>query len=141
MASLNKVMVIGNLGRDPEVRYTQSGDAVANFSLAATETWKDKGGTKQERTEWVRCTAFGRTGEIAGEYLKTGSQCYVEGRMQTRKWTDKEGVERYTTEVVVDKLVLLGGKRDSDGGERPKRQASKNADRDTTDNFDDDIPF
>lgn len=143
MASLNKVMVIGNLGRDPEVRYTAGGDAVANFSLAATETWKNKAGEKQERTEWVRCTAFGRTGEVAGEYLKKGGQAYVEGRLQTRKYTDKDGTEKYSTEVVVDKLVLLGGPKGggSEGGERKHKPSGKDANRDTSDDLGDDIPF
>ena len=91
MASVNKVILIGNLGRDPEVRYMPSGDAVANISIATTETWKDKNGEKQEKTEWHRVAMFGKTAEIAGEYLKKGSQVYIEGRLETRKWTDKEG--------------------------------------------------
>src|SRR3977135_2772712 len=106
MASVNKVILIGNLGRDPEVRYMPSGDAVANISIATTETWKDKNGEKKEKTEWHRVAKFGKTAEIAGEYLKKGSQVYIEGRLETRKWTDKEGQERYTTPSVADPIEL-----------------------------------
>ena len=116
MASVNKVILIGNLGRDPEVRYMPSGDAVANITIATTETWKDKGGEKQEQTEWHRVAMFGKTAEIAGEYLKKGSQVYIEGRLQTRKWTDKEGQERYTTEIRADRMQMLGSR--SGGSER-----------------------
>jgi single-strand DNA-binding protein len=116
MASVNKVILIGNLGRDPEVRYMPSGDAVANISIATTETWKDKNGEKQEQTEWHRVALFGKTAEIAGEYLKKGSQVYIEGRLQTRKWTDKEGQERYTTEIRADRMQMLGSR--SGGSER-----------------------
>lgn len=107
MASLNKVMLIGNLGRDPEIRYMPSGDAIATLNLATTDTWKDKGGEKQERTEWHRIIMFGKQAEIAGEYLKKGSQIYIEGRLQTRKWTDKSNVERYTTEIVADRKSVV----------------------------------
>jgi len=110
MASVNKVILIGNLGRDPEVRYMPSGDAVANITIATTETWKDKGGEKQEQTEWHRVAMFGKTAEIAGEYLKKGSQVYIEGKLQTRKWTDKEGQERYTTEIRADRMQMLGSR-------------------------------
>ena len=116
MASVNKVILIGNLGRDPEVRYMPSGDAVANISIATTETWKDKNGEKQEKTEWHRVAMFGKTAEIAGEYLKKGSQVYIEGRLETRKWTDKEGQERTTTEVRADRMQMLGSR--SGGSER-----------------------
>jgi single-strand DNA-binding protein len=116
MASVNKVILIGNLGRDPEVRYMPSGDAVANISIATTETWKDKNGEKQEKTEWHRVAMFGKTAEIAGEYLKKGSQVYIEGRLETRKWTDKEGKERYTTEIRADRMQMLGSR--SGGSER-----------------------
>ncbi len=116
MASINKVILIGNLGRDPEVRYMPSGDAVANITIATTETWKDKGGEKQEQTEWHRVAMFGKTAEIAGEYLKKGSQVYIEGKLQTRKWTDKEGQERYTTEIRADRMQMLGSR--SGGSER-----------------------
>ena len=115
MASVNKVILIGNLGRDPETRYTTGGDAVTNLRIATTDTWKDKAGEKQEKTEWHTVVLFGRQAEIAGEYLKKGRPVYIEGRLQTRKWTDKEGVEKYSTEVVGDRLQLLGS-RDGGGG-------------------------
>lgn len=110
MASVNKVILVGNLGRDPEMRYMPSGDALASFSIATTDTWKDKSGQKQERTEWHRISMFGKLAEIAGEYLKKGSSVYIEGRLQTRKWQDKEGNERQTTEVVADRMQMLGGR-------------------------------
>jgi single-strand DNA-binding protein len=110
MASVNKVILIGNLGRDPEVRYMPDGAAIANISLATTDTWKDKSGEKQERTEWHRVAFFGKTAEIAGEYLRKGSQVYVEGRLQTRKWQDKDGQEKYTTEIVADRMQMLGSR-------------------------------
>ena len=111
MASVNKVILIGNLGRDPEVRYTPGGSAVCNISLATTRNWKDKNsGEKMEETEWHRVVFFDRLAEIAGEYLKKGRPVYVEGRLKTRKWTDKDGVEKYTTEVMADKMHLLGGR-------------------------------
>ena len=97
MASVNKVILLGNLGRDPEVRYTPSGDAVVSMSIATTETWKDKGGQRQEKTEWHNVVMYRRLAEISGEYLKKGSQVYIEGRLQTRKWQDKQGNDRYTT--------------------------------------------
>jgi single-strand DNA-binding protein len=115
MASVNKVILIGNLGRDPETRYTTGGDAVTNLRIATTETWKDKAGEKQEKTEWHTVVLFGRQAEIAGEYLKKGRPVYIEGRLQTRKYTDKEGVEKYSTEVVGDRMQLLGG-REGGGG-------------------------
>src|SRR6266498_4609671 len=110
MASVNKVILIGNLGRDPETRYTTNGDAVTNLRIATTETWKDKNGEKQEKTEWHTVVLFGRQAEVAGEYLKKGRAVYIEGRLQTRKYTDKEGVEKYSTEVVGDRMQLLGGR-------------------------------
>src|SRR5438093_13525680 len=116
MASVNKVILVGNLGRDPETRYTTSGDAVTNIRVATTDTWKDKNGEKQERTEWHTVVFFGRQAEIAGEYLKKGRQVYVEGRLQTRKWTDKDGVEKYSTEIVADRMQLIGGARDAGAG-------------------------
>jgi len=116
MASVNKVILIGNLGRDPETRYTTGGDAVTNLRIATTETWKDKSGEKQEKTEWHTVVLFGRQAEIAGEYLKKGRPVYIEGRLQTRKYTDKEGVEKYSTEVVGDRMQLLGG-REGGGGD------------------------
>jgi single-strand DNA-binding protein len=117
MASVNKVILIGNLGRDPETRYLPSGDAVTNVAIATTEQWKDKSGEKQESTEWHRVAFFGRLAEIAGEYLKKGSQVYVEGRLQTRKWTDKEGQERFTTEIRADRMQMLGSRGGMGGGD------------------------
>ncbi|MBM3342968.1 MAG: single-stranded DNA-binding protein [Betaproteobacteria bacterium] len=110
MASVNKVILIGNLGKDPETRYLPNGDAVANFSIATTEKFKDKSGAQQEHTEWHRVSFFGRLAEIAGEYLKKGSPVYVEGSIRTRKWQDKEGQDRYTTEIRGDRLQLLGSR-------------------------------
>ena len=108
MASVNKVILVGNLGKDPEVRYMPNGDAVANFSIATTDTWKDKNGMRQERTEWHNISMYRRLAEIAGEYLKKGSSVYVEGRLQTRKWQDKNGQDRYTTEIICDQMQMLG---------------------------------
>src|SRR2546429_9209403 len=108
MASVNKVILVGNLGRDPETRYTTGGDAVTNIRLATTDTWKDKNGEKQERTEWHTVVFFGRQAEIAGEYLKKGRQVYVERRLQTRKWQDQEGQDRYPTEIGAAPLQLRG---------------------------------
>ena len=110
MASVNKVILIGNLGKDPETRYLPSGDAVANFTIATTEKFKDKSGAQQEHTEWHRISFFGRQAEIAGEYLKKGSPVYIEGRIRTRKWQDKEGQDRFTTEIVGDRMQLLGSR-------------------------------
>ncbi|HWV38756.1 MAG TPA: single-stranded DNA-binding protein [Vulgatibacter sp.] len=116
MASVNKVILIGNLGADPEMRYTPGGQAVANFRMATTDSWADKSsGQRQERTEWHRVVAWGKLAELCGEYLKKGRQCYVEGRLQTREWQDKEGQKRYTTEIVASQIVFLGGR---DGGGR-----------------------
>ena len=108
---INKVILIGNLGADPEVRYTQNNTAIANLSVATSETWKDKQtGEPREQTEWHRCVAYRRLAEIAGEYLKKGSKVYVEGRLQTRKWQGQDGVERYTTEIVINDLQMLDGR-------------------------------
>ncbi|MCW8927704.1 MAG: single-stranded DNA-binding protein, partial [Gammaproteobacteria bacterium] len=108
---VNKVILVGNLGQDPEVRYTASGAAVANISVATSEQWTDKqSGQKQERTEWHRVVLFGRLGEIAGEYLKKGSQVYLEGKLQTRKWQDQNGQDRYSTEIVANEMQMLGGR-------------------------------
>ena len=158
MASVNKVILVGNLGRDPEMRYMPSGDAVANFSVATTDTWKDKNGQKQERTEWHRISMFGKLAEIAGEYLKKGSSVYVEGRLQTREWTDKEGVARKTTEIVADRMQMLGGRsgsntyevmEDDAGASEPRQSTAKPAagaakpagGGSNFDDFEDDIPF
>ncbi len=108
MAGLNKVMLIGNLGRDPELRYTQSGQAVANFTLATNEQWTNKNGEREERTEWHRIVVWGRQAEICGEYLSKGRQIYVEGRLQTREWEDREGNKRNTTEISANKVLMLG---------------------------------
>ena len=114
---LNKVMLIGNLGADPEVRYTAGGSAIANIRLATAESWRDKEtGDMQERTEWHRVAFFGRLAEIAAEYLKKGSQVYIEGRIQTRKWNDKDGTERYSTEIVANDMQMLGGRGGAGGG-------------------------
>ena len=113
MASVNKVILVGNLGKDPEVRFMPNGEAVCNFSIATTDSWKDKSGAKQERTEWHNIVMYRKLAEIAGEYLKKGRPVYVEGRLQTRKWQTKEGQDRYTTEIIADQMQMLGGR---DGG-------------------------
>lgn len=155
MASVNKVILIGNLGRDPETRYMPNGEAVTNITIATTETWKDKAsGEKQEKTEWHRVTFYRRLAEIAGEYLKKGSQVYVEGRLETRKWQDKEGKDRYTTEIIASEMKMLGsrsGQGDASGRERSAearepvpagegRSAAKKPAGQFSD-LDDDIPF
>ena len=150
---VNKVILVGNLGRDPEVRYSPNGQAVANVTIATSESWKDKtSGEKQERTEWHRVVFFGRLAEIAGEYLKKGAQIYVEGRLQTRKWQDKDGNDRYTTEIVANDMQMLGSRGgagmpsdtameptgaspSASSGARSGAKATAGAD------FDDDIPF
>ena len=162
MASVNKVILLGNLGRDPETRYTTGGDAVTNLNIATSEQWKDKSGEKQERTEWHRVVLFGRQAEIAGEYLKKGRSVYIEGRLQTRKYTDKDGVEKYSTEIVADRMQLLGGRdaggatggdvefagagggsnrRESAGGAAAAGGAKGGGGKKNTEDFDDDIPF
>ncbi len=143
---VNKVILVGNLGKDPEVRYMPSGNAVANVTLATTESWKDKqSGEKQERTEWHNVVFYSRLAEIAGEYLKKGSQIYVEGSLRTRKWQDKNGNDRYTTEIIASDMQMLGGRGGSAGyvagdaappmAERPVSTGAAEPD------FDDDIPF
>lgn len=146
MASLNKACLIGHCGRDPEVRYMQNGNAVANLSLATSETWKDKAsGDKKEATEWHRCVFFDRLAEVVNQYVKKGSLIYVEGKIKTRKWTDKDGTENYTTEIHCHEMKMLSGRQD--GGEqreeRPaQREQSRPAQRQAPDAFDDDdIPF
>lgn len=168
MASVNKVILIGNLGRDPEVRYTPSGSAVCNVSLATTRNWKNKdSGERQEETEWHRVVFYDRLAEIAGEYLKKGRSVYVEGRLKTRKWQDKDGVEKYTTEIIADQMQLLGSREgggmggggedtgygDEGGGSRPaqrpaaaprapaQRPAAPQKSSTGFDDMDDDIPF
>lgn len=121
MASVNKVILVGNLGADPETRYAPSGDAICNIRIATTDSWRDKtSGEKREATEWHRVVFFGKLAEIAGQYLKKGRSVYVEGRLQTRKWQDKEGRDQYTTEIRADQMQMLGGARDgaSEGGSR-----------------------
>ena len=113
MASVNKVIIVGNLGRDPEIRHTQSGAAVANFSIATNESW-NKDGQKEERTEWHRVVAFGKLGDICGQYLKKGKQVYIEGRLQTRNWDDRDGNKRSVTEIVATNMVMLGGRGDGE---------------------------
>ncbi|MCP4688155.1 MAG: single-stranded DNA-binding protein [Desulfobacterales bacterium] len=113
---LNKAILIGNLGKDPEVRYTASGLAVANFNIATSESWTNKSGEKETRTEWHRIVAFGRLGEICGEYLARGKQIYIEGRIQTREWEDRDGNRRWTTEIVANQMIMLGTRDQSGGG-------------------------
>lgn len=164
MASVNKVIILGNLGRDPETRYTTGGDAVTNLNIATSEQWKDKSGEKQERTEWHRVVLFGRQAEIASEYLKKGRSVYIEGRLQTRKYTDKDGVEKYSTEIVADRMQLIGGAREGGGeadfgappasgggrregggggggGGRPAGGGGGGGAKKNVDDFEDDIPF
>ena len=162
MASVNKVILVGNLGRDPEMRYMPNGEAVCNFSIATTDSWKDKSGQKQERTEWHNIVMYRKLAEIAGEYLKKGRPVYVEGRLQTRKWQTKEGQDRYTTEIIADQMQMLGG-RDGGGSNtyevmdedqsmqsRPQQSAARPAQSAPAsapasgadfDAFEDDIPF
>jgi single-strand DNA-binding protein len=149
---INKVILIGNLGRDPQTRYTQGGAAVTNFSVATSESWKDRqSGEQQERTEWHNVVCFARLGEVAGEYLRKGSKVYIEGRLQTRKWQDKDGNDRYTTEIIANDMQMLdsrgGGDADTAprGGERrparPEPSYDASATSDFADDIDDDIPF
>ena len=139
MASLNSCSFIGNLTRDPEVKYLPNGDAVANCSIAVNESWKNKAGEKQERAEFINLTFYRKLAEIAGQYLKKGALTYVEGKMQTRKWQDKEGVDRYTTEIIVNQMQMLGGK--SDQPEQKVEQKPAQTTKAAFDAFDDDIPF
>lgn len=121
---INKVILVGNLGNDPEVRYSQSGSAITTISVATSESWKDKNGEQQERTEWHRVKFFGRLAEIAGEYLKKGRQVYIEGSLRTEKYTDKSGVEKYSTDIIANEMQMLGsGMGGGEGGERPQRSA------------------
>ena len=139
MASVNKVILIGHLGKDPETRFMTNGEAVTNVTLATSENWKDKAGEKQEKTEWHNLTFYRRLAEVAGEYLKKGALIYVEGKLQTRKWTDKEGKDRYTTEIIVNEMTMLGSKPDSRLVEAEKTPATTKGG--AFDNFDDDIAF
>jgi len=162
---VNKVILVGNLGNDPEVRYANNGNAIANISIATSESWKDRNtGEQQEKTEWHRVVMFGRLGEIAGEYLRKGSQVYIEGKLQTRKWQDQQGQDRYSTEVVANEMQMLGGRSGEMGAgssyqapSQPQNQpqgqshqsapaqnapaASPNPSPAPANDFDDDIPF
>jgi single-strand DNA-binding protein len=137
MASVNKAILIGSLGRDPEVRFMPNGEAVCNFSIATSENWKDKQGQKQEKTEWHNIVMYRNLAEIAGEYLKKGSPVYLEGRIQTRKWQDKEGNDRYSTEIIADSMQMLGNKKDGDS----VSQQPKTSKTDDPMDFESDIPF
>jgi single-strand DNA-binding protein len=149
MASINKVILIGSLGKDPEVRFMPNGEAVANFSIATSESWKDKSGIKQEHTEWHNIVAYRKLAEIIGEYLKKGSPIYIEGKLKTRKW-EKDGVTRYSTEIIADNMQMLGAKGASnsesngyvppDMKKEPQAQGSA-VNAGSFDDFEDDIPF
>jgi single-strand DNA-binding protein len=157
MPSVNKVILMGNLGRDPEVRFMPNGDAVCNFSIATTDSWKDKAGERQEKTEWHNIVMYRRLAEIAGEYLKKGRPVYLEGRLQTRKWQTKEGQDRYTTEVIADSMQMLGGRdgaptQESQPSSQPeardefdqtpsRNNQSGSSNSNSFDEFEDDIPF
>lgn len=142
---VNKVVLVATLGKDPEVRFGQSGNAMANVTMATSEQWKDKQtGEKKEKTEWHRVVFFNRLAEIVGEYLKKGSQVYIEGKLQTRKWTDKDGNDKYTTEIVASEMQMLGGRNDNQGQQQPDpqqqhQQAKQNGY--APESFDDDVPF
>lgn len=153
MSGVNKAIILGHLGRDPEVRYTANGTAVCNLSVATSRTWKSKeSGERQEETEWHRCVAYDRVAETLGEYLEKGNMVYLEGRLKTRKWTDKDGADHYTTEIIVESFTFIGGKNRDD--DRPTREQRENraaakeraqpAKQKTSTGFDDmedDIPF
>ncbi len=141
---INKVILVGNLGNDPEVRYTPNGNAVANISIATSDVWKDKQtGEQQERTEWHRVVLFNRLGEIAGEYLRKGSKVYIEGNLRTRKWQDKSGQERYTTEIVGNELQMLDSRQSSGAGSTQsfEQSATSQAAAPVAEPLEDDIPF
>lgn len=141
MASVNRVILIGNCGKDPETRYMASGDAVTNVSIATTESWKNKEGEKQESCEWHNLVFFRRLAEVAGQFLRKGSPVYVEGKIKTRSWNDKDGNKRYTTEIHVDNLQLLGGKRDDDAAPSEPRSPREPKQARAPQDYDDDIPF
>lgn len=146
---INKVILVGHLGQDPEVKYMPSGSAVTNVSVATSESWKDKAtGEQKDRTEWHRVVFYARLAEIVGEYLRKGSQVYVEGRLQTRKWQDQNGNDKYTTEIIANEMQMLGGKGGAGGGSAPfgdSQPASQSKPQNSTpapsNDFDDDIPF
>ena len=142
MSGVNKVILVGNLGRDPEVRFTKSGQAVASFSLATSEKWTGKDGNKEEKTEWHRVVAWGKLGEICGEYLSKGKQVYIEGRIQTREWEDNDGNKKQTTEIVANNMTMLGQVGSGSGSQSSSgSQESQGASSGTEDFEDDDIPF
>jgi single-strand DNA-binding protein len=142
MRGVNKVILIGNLGQDPEVRYSAGGSAITTISIATSESWKDKQtGEKQERTEWHRIKFFGRLAEIAGEYLKKGQQVYIEGSLRTDKYTDKQGVERYSTNIIANEMQMLGGRDNASEPHQPSRAPSVRPQPDQGGFEDDDIPF
>ena len=134
MASVNKAIIVGNLGKDPEVKFLTNGDAVCSFSIATTDSWKDKAGQKQEKTEWHNIVTYRKLAEIAGEYLKKGSSVYVEGALQTRKWTNKEGQDKYTTEIVANSMQMLGGKT-------LQQEQNKTRSGPAIEGADEDVPF
>ncbi|MCS5586930.1 MAG: single-stranded DNA-binding protein [Porticoccaceae bacterium] len=139
---VNKVILVGNCGKDPETRYMPSGGAVTNLTLATSESWKDKStGDQQERTEWHRIAFFGRLAEIAGEYVKKGSKLYVEGSLRTRKWQAQDGQDRYTTEIVASEMQMLDSRGSQGGYEQPQQQAAPQQQAPQGASFDDDIPF
>lgn len=141
MASLNKVLLIGNLGKDPEIRSMSNGKSVANFSVATSEQWKNKDtGQKQEKTEWHNIVAYDKLADIIGQYLRKGSKMYLEGRLQTRKWTDKEGKDRYTTEIICNEMQMLDGKKDG-GSYAGNAPAAGAASKSAADMDDSDVPF
>lgn len=139
--SVNRVQLLGNLGQDPEVRYTLTGKTVATLSVATSDQWKDAAGERQERTEWHRVVLWDRLAEVAGQYLAKGSKAYLEGSLQTRKWTDKDGSERYRTEIRGDRLVMLGDGKQRDGEPRQRRSESQPSGSAPPDDFDDQVPF
>ena len=144
MASVNKVILVGNLGKDPDLRFMPNGEAVCNFSIATTENWKDKNGQKHEKTEWHNIVIYRKLADIAGEYLKKGRPVYIEGRLKTRKWQDKDGNDRYTTEIVADSMQMLGSKDNNDnGGYQQLKAQPKEAypDDGGFEVMEDDIPF
>ncbi len=138
---VNKVIIIGNLGADPELRYTPSGQAVANFRVATSESWQDKQGQKQERTEWHRIVAWGKLAELVVEYLKKGRQAYIEGKLQTRQWDDRDGNKRYTTEIVANTVQFLGGRPGEGTGKTYTEAKASAPSKSDTAPADDDIPF
>lgn len=142
MRGVNKVIVLGNLGQDPELKNLPSGGAVCNLRIATTDSWKDKtSGEAKEQTEWHSVSLFGRLAEVAAQYLRKGAQVYIEGRLRTRKWQDKTGADRYTTEIIANEMQLLGGKGDGQRSERPAQAKAPAQQQASGDEFNDDIPF